>query len=79
MRRALPQLRQQAEQEYYRRLIPGYVRRFVERAAPLLDLRIEGDPEQEFAARGDPAPCARLLAHGPGNLSGRGPQPSDSA
>ena len=49
VRRALPQLRQQAEQEYYRRLIPGYVRRFVERAAPLLDLRIEGDPEQEFA------------------------------
>ncbi|MDE0077705.1 MAG: helicase-related protein [Caldilineaceae bacterium] len=49
VRRALPQLRQQAEQENYRRLIPGYVRRFVERAAPLLDLRIEGDPEEEFA------------------------------
>ncbi len=49
VRRALPQLRQEAEREYYRRLIPGYVRRFVERAAPLLDLRIEGDPEYEFA------------------------------
>jgi SNF2 family DNA or RNA helicase/DNA-binding XRE family transcriptional regulator len=49
VRRALPQLRQEAEQAYYRRLIPGYVRRFVERAAPLLDLRIEGDPEYEFA------------------------------
>ena len=49
VRSALPQLRQEAEQEYYRRLIPGYVRRFVERAAPLLDLRIEGDPEYEFA------------------------------
>ncbi len=49
VRRALPQLRQEAEQAYYRRLIPGYVRRFVERAAPLLDLRIEGDPENEFA------------------------------
>ncbi len=49
VRRALPQLRQQTEEEYYRRLIPGYVRRFVERAAPLLDLRIEGDPEEEFA------------------------------
>ena len=49
VRRALPQLRQEAEQAYYRRLIPGYVRRFVERAAPLLDLRIEGDPEHEFA------------------------------
>ena len=49
VRRALPQLRQEAEQEQYRRLIPGYVRRFIERAAPLLDLRIEGDPEYEFA------------------------------
>jgi len=49
VRRALPQLRQEAEQEQYRRLIPGYVRRFVERTAPLLDLRIEGDPEYEFA------------------------------
>ena len=50
VRRALPQLRQAAEREHYRRLIPGYVRRFVERAAPLLDLRIEGDCEFALAA-----------------------------
>ena len=31
VRLALPQLRQAAEREHYRRLIPGYVRRFVER------------------------------------------------
>ena len=49
VRSALPQLRREAALEYYRHLIPGYVRRFVERAAPLLDLRIEGDPEHEFA------------------------------
>ena len=49
LRRALPQLRREAAQECYRHLIPGYVRRFVERAAPLLGLRIEGDPEYEFA------------------------------
>ena len=49
VRRALPQLRQQTGEEHYRRLIPGYVYRFVERAAPLLDLRVEGDPEEAFA------------------------------
>ena len=49
VRRALPRLRLDVERECYRQLIPGYVRRFVERAAALLDLRIEGDPEGEFA------------------------------
>ena len=49
VRRRLAQLNDEAEQENYRRLLPGYVRRFVERAAPLLDLRIEGDPEASFA------------------------------
>ena len=49
VRRRLAQLNDEAEQENYRRLLPGYVRRFVERATPLLDLRIEGDPEASFA------------------------------
>ena len=49
VRRALPRLRQRTKEENYRRLLPGYVGRFVERAAPLLDLRIEGDLEAEFA------------------------------
>ena len=49
VRRRLAHLNDAAEQENYRRLLPGYVRRFVERAAPLLDLRIEGDPESTFA------------------------------
>ena len=31
------------EQEQYRRLLPGYIRRFVDTAAPLVDLRIDGD------------------------------------
>ncbi|MDE0182645.1 MAG: helicase-related protein [Caldilineaceae bacterium] len=48
VRGALPQLRREAAREQYRHLIPGYVRRFVERAAPLLDLRVEGDPASEF-------------------------------
>ena len=48
VRRELASLREQAELEDYRRLIPGYVRRFVEKTAPLLNLRIEGDPEDTF-------------------------------
>ena len=49
VRQRLAHLNQEAERENYRRLLPGYVRRFVERAAPLLDLRIEGDLEAAFA------------------------------
>ncbi len=48
VRRRLAHLNNEAEQENYRRLLPGYVRRFVEKAAPLLDLRIEGDLEETF-------------------------------
>ena len=49
VRQRLAHLNDEVEQENYRRLLPGYVRRFVERAAPLLDLRIEGDLEAAFA------------------------------
>ena len=49
VRQRLAHLNDEAEQENYRRLLPGYVRRFVERAAPLLDLRIEGDLGATFA------------------------------
>src|SRR3972149_2536870 len=31
-----------------RRLLPGYARPFIERAAPLLDIGIEGDLDREF-------------------------------
>ena len=48
VRRKLASLNDQAEQESYRRLLPGYVRRFVEKAAPLLSLRIEGNLETTF-------------------------------
>ena len=49
VRRRLAHLKEDAQQENYRRLLPGYVRRFVERTAPLLDLRVEGDPGSTFA------------------------------
>ena len=35
--------------EETRRLLPGYVMRFVQKAAPRLDLKIEGDLQREFA------------------------------
>ena len=48
VRRRLARLNDAAAQETYRRLLPGYVRRFVEKAAPLLDLRLEGDLDAAF-------------------------------
>ena len=44
----LARLNNTAEQEVYRRLLPGYVHQFVAKAAPLLDLRIDGDLESTF-------------------------------
>ena len=44
----LDRLNAMVDQEAYRRLLPGYVRRFVDKAAPLLDLRIDGDLDATF-------------------------------
>ena len=49
VRQALAQLGEETERESYRRLLPGYVRRFVEKAAPLLGIRIEGTLDGAFA------------------------------
>ena len=64
VRRRVADLAGEAEQEQLRRLLPGYVRCFVEKAAPLLDLRIEGDLEETFslAPRGPGAADALLPA-----------------
>ena len=48
VRGRLPEINAAMEQEQYRRLLPGYVRRFVETAAPLVGLRLEGDPDGVF-------------------------------
>ena len=39
----LPRLRSGMEQEVYFRLLPGYVRQYIEHAAPLADIDIKGD------------------------------------
>ena len=56
--RELDELNDEVGMESYRRLLPGYVRNFVEKSAPLLDLGIEGDLDGEF----------RLVASRPGAL-----------
>ena len=61
VRQRLAHLNDEAEQENYRRLLPGYVRRFVERAAPLLGLRIKGDLGATFALVPDQPRAADAL------------------
>ncbi len=43
--------RAKLDREGWRRLLPGYVRRFVEKSAPLLDLGIDGDLDGTFALK----------------------------
>ncbi len=43
--------RAKLDREGWRRLLPGYVRRFVEKSAPLLDLGIDGDLDETFALK----------------------------
>ncbi|MGQ9756426.1 MAG: helicase-related protein, partial [Desulfotomaculales bacterium] len=47
----LAEQRAKIEREALRRLLPGYVRRFIEKSAPLLDIGIDGDPEGYFSFR----------------------------
>jgi superfamily II DNA or RNA helicase/DNA-binding XRE family transcriptional regulator len=51
VQRELPRLQQDLAQETYRRLLPGYVRRFIEKAAPLVDISVEGNLEGHFSFR----------------------------
>lgn len=48
VRGELPRLRSELDHEVYLRLLPGHVRTFIERAARLLGLRIEGDLDATF-------------------------------
>ena len=47
----LPRLRTNMEQEIYFRLLPGYTRHYVEKAAPLVSIDIDGDPNGIFYMR----------------------------
>lgn len=51
VKQELPRLRAATEQEALRRLLPGYVRHFVEGAAPALGMRLDGDLDGLFSLR----------------------------
>ena len=75
VRSRLPELKGAMEQENYRRLLPGYIRRFVGSAAPLLELTVEGNLEAVFnlapeRARGMDAVLGALEAY-PEEMQGR--------
>jgi len=47
----LPELRANLEKEVHFRLLPGYVRQYLQQAAPLVDIEIEGDTGGIFTFR----------------------------
>lgn len=47
----LPRLRDDLEREIHRRLLPGYIQRFVEKAAPMDGIEIEGTTDHVFSFR----------------------------
>lgn len=53
VKKELPRLRESIEQETYFRLLPGYVRRYLETAAPLIGIRIDGDTGESFTLRSE--------------------------
>jgi hypothetical protein len=55
VRKELKRLRDSLEQEAYCRLLPGYVRGFVQKSAAILNINIEGDLDEIFSFRADRA------------------------
>ncbi|MBL0059007.1 MAG: DUF3883 domain-containing protein [Elusimicrobia bacterium] len=47
----LPRLRVSMEQEVYFRLMPGYIRQYIQQAAPLVDIDVDGDMDGVFSLR----------------------------
>ena len=65
-------VRADVERERYLHLLPGYVRRLVEKASRLLDLDVPWRPGSVLRARAAPSGRARPAAAGAGDLSGGG-------
>ena len=51
VKKELPRLREDLDKEIYFRLLPGYVRQYIQEAAPLVDINIEGDMNNIFSLR----------------------------
>ncbi len=63
VKRQLPRLRDDLAQEAYRRLLPGYVRQYLQAAAPLVDIEIDGDMDECFSLRATSKGAADPLLH----------------
>ena len=73
----LPRLRTDIERESYAQLLPGYVRRFISEAAPLLDIGAGRRSRQPVRRQALEASRHRPLAAGAGHLSARPARPLD--
>ncbi len=51
VKRQLPRLREDLAHEAYRRLLPGYVRQYIQSAAPLVAMEIRGEIDRCFTLR----------------------------
>jgi hypothetical protein len=51
VKKELPAIRESLEREQFRRLLPGFTRRYVERAAPALGIAFEGSTDGTFTLR----------------------------
>lgn len=63
VKRQLPRLRNDLAQEAYRRLLPGYVRQYLQAAAPLVNIEINGDMDACFSLRATKRGAADPLLH----------------
>ncbi len=89
VRERLPEVNKALETEQYRRLLPGHVQRFVETAAPLIDLRLKRETGEEGffdLAPGAPRAADRIRAAmdaypeaAQGRMTTRRPKPGDAA
>ena len=53
VKKDLPRLRDNMEKEMYFRLLPGYIRKFIESSAPLIRIEVEGDLGGYFSFSSD--------------------------
>jgi len=61
VRQALPRLEEVRQQEFYRKLMPGYVMGFIRKALPLLDLTFKGDLQTVFTLHPQPPKTQHVL------------------
>jgi SNF2 family DNA or RNA helicase/DNA-binding XRE family transcriptional regulator len=65
----LPALRAQRDQDQLHRLLPGYVRHFLEKSAPHLGVNIEGDLDGRFWLERLPLPLALAVEEATGGVA----------